>query len=116
MLERVLDLVVRINKTKVVDDSMLKPLDVIDVTEIYYESKALIQDRRPVLVDLRIRRPYSDLQKFYQEFDRIQSVFVDEVPRLAEERKREEPPKEIAKRPAQVPIEDFEQKKKLKRE
>jgi|JI9StandDraft_2_1071091.scaffolds.fasta_scaffold294523_1 hypothetical protein len=98
MLERVLDLVNRINKTKMIDESMLQPLEVIDITEIYYEGKALLQDRRNILVDIRIRRPYSDLHKFYQEFDRIQSVFADEVPRQPEERKREEPPRDAVKR------------------
>jgi len=44
----------------------------------------LLQDRRNVLVDIRIRRPYNGLQKFYQEFDRVQSVFADEVPRQPE--------------------------------
>mgnify|MGYP000882812099 FL=1 len=32
MLERVLDLVNRINKTKMIDESMLQPLEVIDIT------------------------------------------------------------------------------------
>jgi hypothetical protein len=70
-------------------------------------------------VDLRIRRPYIDLSKFYHDYDRIPSLFADEVPRMPE--KREEREVVVAKRPPPMPLSardlgEEEQRKKVKRD
>jgi hypothetical protein len=78
-------------------------LEIIDITEIYYECKALLAEKRNVVIDIKIRRPYADLHRFYQDFDRVQSVYADEIPRQPEEKKKEES-KEILKRPAVAPL------------
>lgn len=62
-------------------------MDFMDITDLIYEFRHNFADKRSVVVDVRIRRPYADLSKFYHEYDRVQSVFYDEVPRIPEEKK-----------------------------
>lgn len=114
----------RLNKTKSLEqvNSSSTTIDgVIDVLEICLECKALFVDRRALYIDLRIRKPYYDLTKFYHDYDRIPSVFADEMPRMPEERKKEDN-RDLLKRPPQAPysskdlLEDMEQRKRMKRE
>lgn len=71
-------------------------------------------------MDLRIRRPYIDLSKFYHDYDRIPSLFADEVPRMPEKREEREVVV-VVKRPPPMPLSardlgEEEQRKKLKRD
>lgn len=87
LIDKVADFLAKLNRTKSIDqvNASNPTIDgVIDVIEICMECRSLFIDKRTLLIDLRTRRPYNDLSRFYYDYDRISNIFADEIPRQPE--------------------------------
>lgn len=49
----------------------------MDVSEVIIEAKVFLPTRKVMYVDVKLRRPYHDLNRFYQDFRKVNQTLMD---------------------------------------
>ena len=50
----------------------------LDITEIVCEAKAFLGSKKILVLDIKLRKPYNDLNKFYQDYRRVTENMKEE--------------------------------------
>lgn len=80
LFERIIAAVQKINKcSSVADlDDISEHVGSIDISELLLEAKIFWKSKKVLNIPLRLRKPYADLNKFYQEFNRVSQLLQEE--------------------------------------
>ena len=89
LLDRLNALVDTLNKvkTEVEITETSHNIDGMDVSELVLEAKVFLSTRKVLFTDVKVRRPYSDLNRFYQDFRKVSQNLLDDRIVYKEEKK-----------------------------
>lgn len=61
----------------------------LDISEIIIEAKVFLSTKKLLQLDIKLRKPYADLNRFYQDYRRVTQNLQDERIIYADEKKDE---------------------------